>query len=60
MAYLKEWRLARTADLLLDPDLTLDAIARRVGYSDGSTLSAVFKATRGVSPRQYREATNVD
>jgi AraC-like DNA-binding protein len=56
MAYLREWRLARAADLLLDPDLTLDAIARRVGYSDGSTLSTVFKAARGVSPQQYRDA----
>ncbi|WP_020392871.1 AraC family transcriptional regulator [Kribbella catacumbae] len=56
MTYLKEWRLARAADLLLDPDLTLDAIARRVGYSDGSTLSTIFKNARGVSPRQYREA----
>ncbi len=58
MAYLKEWRLARTADLLLDPDLTLDAIARRVGYSDGTTLSTVFRAARGVSPRQYRESSS--
>ncbi|HXV94640.1 MAG TPA: AraC family transcriptional regulator [Pseudonocardia sp.] len=58
MTYLKEWRLARTADLLLDPDLTLDAIARRVGYSDGTTLSTVFKAARGISPRQYRETSS--
>jgi AraC-like DNA-binding protein len=56
MAYLKEWRLARAADLLLDPDHTLDAIARRVGYSDGSTLSTIFKSARGVSPQQYRDA----
>ena len=56
MTYLKEWRLARAADMFLDPDLTLDAIARRVGYSDGSTLSSVFKTARGISPRQYRES----
>ncbi|TQM38512.1 AraC family transcriptional regulator [Pseudonocardia cypriaca] len=55
MSYLKQWRLARTADLLLDPGLTLDSIARRVGYSDGLALSSAFKAARGVSPRQYRE-----
>lgn len=59
MTYLKEWRLSRTADLLLDPELTLDAIARRVGYSDGSTLSSVFKSARGVSPRQYRDGVPV-
>lgn len=56
MTYLREWRLARAADLLLDPDATLDAIARRVGYSDGSALSTVFKHARGVSPQRYRES----
>lgn len=56
MTYLKEWRMARAADLLLDSHNTLDAIARRVGYSDGLTLSSVFKGARGVSPQQYREA----
>jgi AraC-like DNA-binding protein len=55
MAFLKEWRLAHAADLLLDADLTVDAIARRVGYSDGSALSAVFKKARGISPQQHRE-----
>ncbi len=50
MSYLEQWRLARTADLLLDPGLTLDTIARRVGYSDGLALSSAFKAARGVSP----------
>lgn len=56
MTYLKEWRLARAADLLLDPDLTLDAIAHRVGYADGSALSTAFKAARGVSPKHYRSS----
>lgn len=55
MSYLKQWRLARTADLLLDHSLTLDTIARRVGYSDGLALSSAFKAARGISPRQYRQ-----
>lgn len=60
MTYLREWRLARAADLLLDPDLTIDVVARRVGYSDGSTLSTLFKASRGLSPRQFQTASNVD
>ncbi len=58
MTYLKQWRLSMAADLLLDPDRTLDAIARRVGYSDGFALSSVFKRERGVSPRTYRETAS--
>ncbi|WP_232821671.1 helix-turn-helix transcriptional regulator [Desertihabitans aurantiacus] len=56
MSYLREWRLTRAAELLLEPELTLDAIARRVGYSDGSALSTVFKTARGISPQAYRRA----
>lgn len=58
MTYLKEWRLSLAADLLLEPQNTLDAIARRVGYSDGFALSSVFKRARGVSPQAYRETVS--
>ncbi|MFG3224117.1 AraC family transcriptional regulator [Kitasatospora sp. NPDC048194] len=54
MAYLTGWRLAQAADLLADPALTLDAVARRVGYGSGFALSAAFKRVRGVSPQQFR------
>lgn len=56
MTYLRDWRLARAADLLLDPDLTVDVVARRVGYSDGSSFSRVFRSARGRSPQDYRNA----
>jgi AraC-like DNA-binding protein len=54
-AFLTGWRLALAADLLTDPVLTLDAIARRVGYSTPFALSTAFKRHYGVSPRDYRE-----
>ncbi|GAA4252679.1 AraC family transcriptional regulator [Dactylosporangium darangshiense] len=55
MAYLAGWRLALAADLLLEPDATLAAVARRVGYGSAFALSAAFKRVRGVSPREHRE-----
>lgn len=56
MAYLAGWRLAMAADLLLEPDSTLEAVARRVGYSSSFALSTAFKRVRGLSPREYRRA----
>lgn len=54
MSYLTGWRLALAADLLREPDLTLEAIARRVGYGSAFALSTAFKREHGVSPRDYR------
>lgn len=55
MAYLTNWRLALAADLLREPDATIAAVARKVGYGSPFALSAAFKRVRGVSPRQHRE-----
>jgi AraC-like DNA-binding protein len=54
MAYLTTWRLALAADLLRDPDTTLGAVARQVGYSSPFALSTAFKRVRGVSPQEHR------
>ncbi len=54
MQFLTGWRLALAADLLRDPDTTLAAVARRVGYSSPFALSTAFKRARGVSPREHR------
>ncbi|MFH8981610.1 AraC family transcriptional regulator [Streptomyces varsoviensis] len=55
MAYLAEWRVSLAADLLRDPDTTLETAAHRVGYSGAFALSAAFKRIRGMSPRHFRE-----
>ncbi|TYL55297.1 AraC family transcriptional regulator [Nocardioides sp. BGMRC 2183] len=55
MTFLTRWRLALAADLLTDPDLTLEAVARQVGYSTPFALSTAFKREYGASPRDYRE-----
>lgn len=56
MAYLTSWRLALAADLLREPDSTLTAVARKVGYGSPFALSAAFKRVRGQSPQHYRAA----
>ncbi|MGY1748411.1 AraC family transcriptional regulator [Modestobacter sp. SYSU DS0511] len=54
MTYLTGWRIALATDLLRDPDLTLAAIARQVGYSTPFALSAAVKRSTGRSPAQHR------
>jgi AraC-like DNA-binding protein len=56
MSYLTGWRLTLAADLLREPDATVGAVARRVGYASPFALSTAFKRVRGVSPRQHRVA----
>jgi AraC-like DNA-binding protein len=54
MAFLTGWRLALAADLLRDPDATIAAVARQVGYGSPFALSTAFKRARGMSPRDHR------
>ncbi|WP_407566148.1 AraC family transcriptional regulator [Streptomyces sp. 184] len=56
MTYLTGWRLALAADLLREPDATVGAVARRVGYGSPFALSAAFKRVHGVSPQEHRLA----
>lgn len=55
MTYLTGLRLALAADPLREPDATLGAVARRVGYGSPFALSAAFKRVRGISPRDHRQ-----
>jgi AraC-like DNA-binding protein len=54
MTYLRERRLALAADLLLEPEATLGAVAGQVGFSTAFALSLSFKREHGISPSQYR------
>jgi AraC-like DNA-binding protein len=54
MAFLTGWRLALAADMLRDPDATIAAVARQVGYGSPFALSTAFKRARGMSPRDHR------
>jgi AraC-like DNA-binding protein len=54
MTCLTGLRLALAADLLREPDATVAAVARRVGYGSAFALSAAFKRERGISPHEHR------
>jgi AraC-like DNA-binding protein len=54
IAFLTNWRLALAADLLRSSELTIAAVAKRVGYSTPFALSSAFKRAYGVSPNTYR------
>jgi AraC-like DNA-binding protein len=54
MEFLTAWRLALAADLLLEPDQTIGAVAQQIGYSSPFALSAAFKRVRGISPKEHR------
>ncbi|MFA6298816.1 MAG: AraC family transcriptional regulator [Nocardioides sp.] len=56
IAYLTQRRLQLAADLLLESDATLPAVARQVGYGSPFALSAAFKREFGRSPQAYRSA----
>ncbi len=54
LTYLTEWRMTVAADLLAEPDATVGAVARAVGYTDGFAFSTAFKRVRGVRPSDHR------
>ncbi len=51
--FLMETRLQRAKELLSASELSLEEIARQVGYSDASHFSRAFKSRTGMSPRRF-------
>lgn len=56
MSHLTDRRLDLAAELLRDPDLTVETVARRVGYGSAFALSTAFKRERGITPSDHRGA----
>jgi AraC-like DNA-binding protein len=52
--YLTQWRMFRAATLLRKHDLSVGAIAARVGYGDESAFAKAFKRFAGMGPGAYR------
>ncbi len=54
MEYLKNARIQKAVELLLDGNKPLKEIALNVGYKDPNYFSTAFKKEIGMSPREYR------
>ncbi len=53
MAYLTRWRMQLAAKLLRDPQVRIEEVGDRVGYSSAAALSRAFKRWFQVSPRDF-------
>jgi transcriptional regulator GlxA family with amidase domain len=52
--YLTEWRMHLARDLLASTDLSVAAVARRVGYDAEEAFSRAFKRHVGSPPASWR------
>lgn len=53
MAYLLAWRMEVAKHLLREGDLSVAAIAERVGYGAASAFGTAFRRHVGASPRRH-------
>lgn len=54
--YLREARCDAAANLLAATDLAVRAVAERCGFESSNYFCRVFRATTGMSPRQFRRS----
>lgn len=60
MEYLMAWRMAVAKDLLREGTVTLDEVARRVGYGSASTFSTAFSRHVGQPPGRFARSAASD
>jgi AraC-like DNA-binding protein len=54
MQYVNHWRIARAEEMLARPDVSIDAVRRRLGFSSSFAFARAFRARRGMAPREFR------
>ncbi|RYZ03273.1 MAG: AraC family transcriptional regulator [Myxococcales bacterium] len=59
-AYLTRWRLFQARALLRQTELSLEAVALRVGYGSAAAFSLAFTREQGQPPGNYRRAQGGD
>ncbi len=53
--YVQEIRMQRAKALLMNPDIKIQSISQRLGYTDNNYFSKAFKNYYGISPTQFRK-----
>lgn len=55
-SFLNNYRISTACYLLLETDMTVDAVANAVGFKDAKSFSRVFKSITNAPPSKYRKA----
>lgn len=53
--YINKMRVKKATELLMDTEISVEEIARNVGFSSASYFSRVFKERKGISPLGFRK-----
>ena len=53
--YIAQRKIYQVATLLITTNLSIEAIANELSYSDAKYMSKCFKKAKGISPLQYRK-----
>ena len=53
--YITEKRIEKAVNLLEEGELSIEAVAEAVGFTDAAYFSRRFKKLRGISPLKYRK-----
>ena len=56
-SHMKEHRMERAAELLMNTGLTVAEIAKSVGYDSQSKFTTAFRTQYGVLPKEYRKTS---
>ena len=54
---IQKLKMKHAAQLLMDPDRSVSAVAEDLGYSDVGNFRHIFKKYYGMSPAEYRSRT---
>lgn len=54
-AYMKEYRIRKAAELLIQTDESISSVADRVGYETQGKFTSAFKDCIGLTPSSYRK-----
>ncbi|MFJ9782706.1 GlxA family transcriptional regulator [Amycolatopsis sp. NPDC101161] len=60
LTWLRDQRIARAKELLENSELSVEDIARRVGFGTATNLRVQFRRATSVSPREHRKAFAFD